>query len=94
MSDAYKGASYWDAYLAEQERLMRVANAQVEGMMDDYGMSITQAHAIAQIDLSLVDPNLLQEITLKTGVDLRTLETKVPGPSASRFRQKTRALAV
>lgn len=84
----------WDEYVLTQEALSSACARQVQGMMDDYGMSIDRAHELAQMDMSAIDPALLQEVQMATGMKLEEIPSSKPGPTASYFRQRTRALAV
>jgi hypothetical protein len=86
--------SDWNLYLAQEQDKLDAVAAQVQGMIDDYGMPIARLEELAKIDLSVVDPQLLQQITLKTGIKLEELKSEKPSPNASNFRQRTRALAV
>ena len=89
-----KDLTYWEEYLAKEEERHSALAAQVQGMMDDAGLSIEKVEELAKIDIAAVDPALLQELELSTGVAISQIPSSKPAPTASRFMQRTKALRV
>ena len=85
---------YWNKYLAQQQQLQEAAARQVQSLVDQSGVPLAVITQVAKLDLKAVDPAILQEITLKTGLKLEEIAATKPPPSASLFRQRTRAKMV
>lgn len=79
--------------LRQQQEDERVAK-ELQGMLDQSGISLAQIEEFAKIDPSIVDPQLLQAIELSGGTPLEKTAVTKPEANASNFRQRTRALSV
>lgn len=84
----------WDAYLEGQRTQLANTAAQVQSLVNAYGLPLERLQELAKIDLNNVDPALLQQISMKTGIRLEELKTERPTPNGSYFAQRTRAVRV
>lgn len=89
-----KDLDYWQEYVAQQEAIQEQSARQVQSMLDESGMSLARVEELSKLDLGAIDPALIQELEMASGVKIASVPSSKPEANASNFLQRTRALAV
>lgn len=84
----------WEQYIKEQEKLSLEAKQQLQHLISASGIPISQLQSLAQVDLSVVDPELLQKLEVSTGVKLSSLQTEKPTKNVSSYRLRGKGISV
>lgn len=84
----------WETYIATQEAEAKKAREQLQHLITASGIPISQLQEMAGVDLSAIDPELIQEIELSTGIKIQDLKTEKPKHTATSYRLKGKSIAV
>jgi hypothetical protein len=84
----------WEEFIATEEAKGLEARQKIQEAIDAFGIPLDRLQELAAIDLQGVDPELLQQLELSTGLKITQMEHLKPKKDASTYRQRGRGIAV